>query len=167
MEDRLPVKARVVALLRQKDLTLFAAESCTGGLVTKELTDVPGASTVLYGGVVSYVNDIKQAVLGVSSETLERFTAVSEPCAREMAEGARRLSGCDIGVSTTGYASGGEGVPSDMVGVVFVGIADGKSTEVHRLRLTGDRDAVRRGAVEALFALLWERLTEKRKNDSL
>ena len=149
---------RVVSLLRNKSLTVFTAESCTGGLICKMLTDVSGASSVVRGGVVSYVNEIKKELLGVSAETLDAYTAVSEQCCYEMAEGARRVSGADIGLSVTGYASGGEGVPSDMAGVVYVGISDVYGTSVYRLRLDGSRDDVRRGAACELLDTLASRI---------
>ena len=146
---------RVVASLCEKSLTVFTAESCTGGLVAKMLTDVSGASQVFLGGVVSYTNEIKMSLLGVRNETLDAYSAVSEQCCYEMAEGARTVSGADIGLSTTGYASGGEGVPSDMAGVVYVGISDSYGTSVYRLKLEGNRDEVRRSAsCELLETLL-------------
>ena len=149
---------RVVSLLSDKSLTVFTAESCTGGLISKMLTDVSGASSVVLGGVVSYVNKIKKELLGVSAETLDTYSAVSEQCCYEMAEGARRVSGADIGISTTGYASGGEGVPPDMAGVVYVGISDIYGTSVYRLQLSGSRDEVRRGAACELHETLIYRI---------
>lgn len=152
------LKAQVVAALRRRGWTVFAAESCTGGLLTKELTDVSGASAVVRGGIVSYVNDVKIDLLHVSPATIAAHTEVSEACAREMAEGARAVSGADIGLSSTGYASDGDGVPPGMVGTVYVGLSDPNGTEVHRLTLSGDRSEVRRRAVETLFSLLLRRL---------
>ena len=152
------LKEAAVKQLAAHGLTLFAAESCTGGLVAKEITDVAGASRVFRGGVVSYVNEIKSGVLGVSPTTIGQYTEVSEACAAEMAEGARRLGASDIGVATTGYASGGEGVPAGMTGVVFVAVSDRNGTEVRRLTLTGNRDHVRKLAVKQLFFLLLTRI---------
>ncbi len=149
---------RVVSSLRDKSLTVFTAESCTGGLVAKMLTDVSGASQVILGGVVSYTNEIKMSLLGVRSETLDTYSAVSEQCCYEMAEGARKVSGADIGISTTGYASGGEGVPSDMTGVVYIGISDSYGTSVYRLKLDGSRDEVRRSAACELLETLLMRV---------
>ncbi len=145
---------RVVSCLREKGLTVFTAESCTGGLISKMLTDVSGASSVVLGGIVSYTNEIKESLLGVDPETIDTYTAVSEQCCHEMAEGARRVSGADIGISTTGYASGGEGVPPDMAGVVYIGISDRYGTSVLRLSLDGTRDEVRRGAASELLETL-------------
>ena len=144
----------VIEALTRKGLTVFAAESCTGGLVTKELTEVPGASQVVRGGIVSYVNDIKRGLLHVSQSTLDTYTAVSAECCKEMAENARALSLSDVGVATTGYASGGEGVPPDMVGTVYIAVSDKNGTEVKRLSLTGSRSHIRVMAVKGLLSLL-------------
>ncbi len=148
------LKAVVVKTLMTQGLTLFTAESCTGGLAAKEITDVPGASAVLKGGVVSYTNEIKTGLLGVSPETIARYTEVSAACAAEMAEGARRLSGADLGIASTGYAEGGAGVPEGMAGVVFVALSHKNGTEVEHLTLTGDRDQVRQLAVKHLFTMI-------------
>ena len=113
-----------------------------------------GSSRVLKGGVVSYTNEIKQGLLGVSPETIARYTEVSEACAAEMAEGARRLSGADLGISSTGYAEGGEGVPEGMAGVVFVALSHTNGTQVERLTLTGSREHVRKLAVKHLFTMI-------------
>ncbi|MBO7761315.1 MAG: competence/damage-inducible protein A [Clostridia bacterium] len=148
------IKEAVVKTLREQGLTLFTAESCTGGLAAKEITDVSGSSRVLKGGVVSYTNEIKEGLLGVSPETIARYTEVSEACAAEMAEGARRLSGADLGISSTGYAEGGEGVPEGMAGVVFVALSHKDGTRVERLTLTGNREHVRKLAVKHLFTMI-------------
>ncbi len=148
----------VIETLRSLSLSVFTAESCTGGLVSKLLTDVPGASSAVYGGVVSYTNDIKMSLLGVSAETIDTYTEVSETCCGEMAEGARRVSGADIGLSTTGYASAGACVPDGMAGVVYIGISDRYGTFVSRLSLKGSRDEIRHEAATELLTVLLERL---------
>lgn len=152
----MPVKPEefVVSYLTERGLTLFTAESCTGGLVCKRITDVPGASKVLKGGVVSYTNEIKMNLLGVLPETIARYTEVSEQCAAEMARGAVRVSGADIGVSATGYASGGAGVPEGMTGVVFIGYSDRNGTKVKKLRLNGSREEVREAAADEIFGMI-------------
>lgn len=153
----------VVKYLTEKRLTLFAAESCTGGLVCKRITDVPGASAVLKGGVVSYTNEIKMRLLGVSQETIAVYTEVSAECASEMAKGAKEVSGADIGVSATGYASGGVGVPEGMAGVVFIGYCDKNGTKVKKLRLKGDRSQVREAAVQNIFGMILDNSEEEKK----
>ena len=113
----------VIPRLRQKGLTLSAAESCTGGLIAKRLTDVPGASAAFLGGVVSYTNAVKAGVLGVPRDLLEQYGPVSEPVARAMAEGVRRLTGSDLSVSVTGLAGPDGDDRGNPVGTVYVGLS--------------------------------------------
>lgn len=110
--------------LKEKHLTIAFAESCTGGLASSMVTDIPGSSEYLMGSVVSYTNRVKHQLLGVKQETLERYTAVSEETCREMAEGIRRQLGTDLGVSITGLAGPGGGTQDQPVGLVYVGVAD-------------------------------------------
>src|SRR5581483_10970149 len=111
---------------KEHGLWISLAESCTGGLVSKRLTDVAGSSSYIKLNVVTYANEAKEKVLGVSPQTLETHGAVSEQCAQEMCEGMRRLSNCDIAVSITGIAGPDGGTPEKPVGLVYVGLADGK-----------------------------------------
>lgn len=129
----------VVKSLSEKGLTVSTAESCTGGLIGKMLTEVSGASEVYKFGFITYSNEAKAALVGVSEETLERYTAVSEETAREMAKGARERSGSDIGIAVTGYA----GPTGDNVGLVFIGVSDKSGTEAFRFMQHGDRERVR------------------------
>ena len=148
---------RLVALAKDKKLTLGTAESCTGGLIGATLTSVSGASAVFFGGIISYDNSVKEAVLGVKKETLLTVGAVSHDTAVQMAEGARRVLGTDLAVSVTGIAGPTGGTPTKPVGTVFIAVArrDGKTlcTENHFL---GDRDAVRTQTVEKAITLLTE-----------
>ncbi len=146
---------RVVTLFADKGLTVATAESCTGGLIAAQLTEVAGCSRVLGTGVVSYSWDCKQQLLGVSKETLETDGAVSARTAREMAVGIRRRSGASVGVSVTGEA-GPAAAESCPIGTVFVAMADKKRVWVTELHLSGDRASIRRQA--AGFAL--ERLRQ-------
>lgn len=114
---------RLVEKLTACGLTVCTAESCTGGLIAKLITDVPGSSAVFAGGCVSYTEAVKHRVLGVSQEVLDTETAVSEACAKEMAQKARELFGTDIAVSATGYAGPGGGTERDPVGTVYIGAA--------------------------------------------
>ena len=147
---------KTVSYLTEKGLTLFTAESCTGGLVCKRITDVPGASKVLKGGVVSYTNGIKTDLLGVLPETIARHTEVSEQCAAEMAQGARKVSGADIG---------GAGVPEGMTGVVFIGYSDRNGTKVKKLRLNGSRIEVREAAADEIFRMITGCSSERKENE--
>ncbi|MGE5415301.1 MAG: competence/damage-inducible protein A [Acidobacteriota bacterium] len=151
--DTLP--AVVVKALAEKSLTVALAESCTGGLVSKLITDVPGSSDVLWGGVVSYSNDAKVKFLGVKPETLERYGAVSEQTAREMAEGIRKEADSDFGIGITGIAGPGGGTEHKPVGLVYIALADKNETRVKELSFLGGRDSTR--ILTAKSALDWLR----------
>ena len=146
--------AEVLALCKQRGLTLATAESCTGGLAAKELTDVPGASAVFMGGGVSYWSEIKAKVLGVPRPLLVEYGAVSEPVARAMAEGARRLTGAAIALAVTGVAGPDRDDRGNDVGTVFIALAAEGTTVCRPLSLSGSRDEIRRDAVSAMWALL-------------
>lgn len=123
----------VVRELGKAGKTLATAESCTGGLLAKRITDVSGASQVFEMGAVTYANRIKEKVLGVSHETLEAHGAVSEETAREMARGIRRAADSDLGVGITGIAGPGGGTPEKPVGLVYIALCDGEHTWVRRM----------------------------------
>ena len=125
----------VIQALKTKDLTLGVAESCTGGLIAKRLTDVPGASAAFKGGIVSYTNEIKENLLGVPPHMLERYGAVSKEVAAAMAEGARQALGCDIALSATGVAGPDKDDWGNEVGTMFVAISTFKGTHVRALHL--------------------------------
>lgn len=133
----------VLDLLREKGKTLCTAESCTGGLIAKRLTDIPGASAVFHGGVVSYVNQVKAHVLGVPQELLDEYGAVSEPVARAMAEGARKALEADLAVAVTGVAGPDPDDRGNQVGTVWVAFADGGQTQAQLLHLGASRTRVR------------------------
>ena len=120
--------------------TVATAESCTGGLIAKRLTDVPGASSVYLGSCVTYANSAKEALVGVKHETLEKYGAVSEQTATEMARGVRKALGADIGISTTGIAGPGGGTPEKPVGTVWVGISSEKGDRALLLHLSPRRE---------------------------
>ena len=141
----------VVGLLRRRGETISFAESCTGGMVAARLVDVPGASNVLGEAHVTYADAAKARVLGVRPETLEKHTAVSAPCAREMAEGARRVSGADWAAATTGYAGPDGGEDGTPVGTVYIAVAGPDGTTVEERHFKGARQFVR--TVAASWAL--------------
>ena len=155
------MESNVLALLKSRRLTFSAAESCSGGLIAKRITDLPGASSVFSGGVVSYSNAVKAAVLGVPEELLDRYGAVSEPVARAMAEGVRLLTGSDLSVSVTGVAGPGRDERDNPVGLVYIGLATPHGTRVETCRFSGDRHAIRTAAADGAFALLLQYLTEE------
>ena len=119
--------------LKEKGMKIATAESCTGGLVSKRITEIPGASDVFECGVCSYANRIKHELLGVSEQTLERYGAVSPQTAQQMAEGIRRLSGAEIGISVTGIAGPGGGTEEKPVGLVFLAAACENKVYVQKL----------------------------------
>ena len=148
--------AEVVDAATRAGVTLGCAESCTGGLVSGALTAVPGSSAAVRGGVVSYAIAVKRAVLGVSDEVLDApgVGAVSSECAAQMAEGARRVLGCDVAVSVTGIAGPGGAEPGKPVGTVWLGLAAPSGTTTCLETFPGSRDDVRRAAVLRALALL-------------
>ena len=123
----------VVTLLKERHLTAATAESCTGGLISKRLTDVPGASEVFGCGIVSYSNDVKEKILGVKREHLKKYGAVSEVVAASMARGVQKLSGADIGVSVTGIAGPASDDTNKPVGLVYIAVTDGESFRLKKL----------------------------------
>ncbi len=142
------INEALVALLVQKGLKIATAESCTGGLLAKLITDVSGASAVFDYGIVSYANEIKWGQLGVKRETVETYGAVSEQTAREMAQCAAKNAGADIGLSTTGIAGPTGGTAEKPNGTCYIGVYFNGTTTVTRVN-TGLSD---RNQNRVLFA---------------
>ena len=157
--DGLNLAEHTVKLLIEKGVTVAAAESCTGGELEKRITDIPGASAALRGGVVVYTNEAKHLLLGIPMETIEKHGAVSFEVAAELAERVRRKLGADLGVGVTGLAGpDGDGVHE--VGTVFISLSDGRRTWVREKRLTSrDRATVRLYACQNAFDMLRRYLT--------
>ena len=134
------IEKQTVELLKSKKLKLATAESCTGGLISKRITDVSGSSEVFEGGVVCYSNRFKENVLGVSPETLKKYGAVSRETAREMVKGVLSLTKADIAVAVTGIAGPSSDDTNKPVGLVYIAVSDGKTTKVKKLlnNFTGD-----------------------------
>ena len=147
------LEAAVFALLKEKGFTLGTAESCTGGLVAKRMTDLAGVSSVFRGGVVSYATEVKHTVLGVDQDLLDQYGAVSEPVARAMAEGARKVLGCDLAISTTGVAGPDPDERGNPVGLVFIGLATPDGTWVRKVNLSMGRQRIRHIAASHGFDL--------------
>jgi nicotinamide-nucleotide amidase len=148
------LEAVVGAMLRERRQSVSVAESCTGGLLGQRLTDVPGSSDYFWGGFLTYTEQMKIKLLGVPAEELRQHGAVSEACARAMAEAARALTGSDYALSITGYAGPEGGTEENPVGTVFIGLAAAKGTRVRRLRFPGDRSLVRALAAQSALDLL-------------
>ena len=146
----------VSAALLERGLTLSAAESCTGGLIAKRMTDLPGASKVFRGGVVSYTNGVKSGILGVPEALLEEQGAVSEPVARAMAEGCRRVCGSDLAVSVTGVAGPESDDRGNEVGTVYIALASDQGTICRKLSCGKGRgrERVRSAAAQNAFDML-------------
>ena len=148
---------RLRALLGERtDITLGTAESCTGGNIAARITRIAGSSAYFNGGIVSYANAVKHQVLGVSEEVLANPGAVSEPCARMMAEGAQRVLGTTLAVSTTGIAGPGGATPFKPVGLVYIARAGFGETVVEEHHFAGDRAAVIAQATDRALDLLVE-----------
>ena len=137
------LEAAVLALLKTQGKTLSTAESCTGGLIAKRMTDLSGASAVFLGGVVSYTNQVKAGVLGVPEALLEQYGAVSDPVARAMCQGARQVLGSDLALSVTGVAGPDADDRGNPVGLVFIALTDGTNTWVRKTDLGLERARVR------------------------
>jgi len=144
----------IVRLLAERKATLALAESCTGGCIAHRVTNVPGASAVLLAGLVTYSNAAKQRFLGVQAETLAQHGAVSEPVAREMAEGARRETQADYALSVTGIAGPSGGTPEKPVGTVFIGLAGPSGTVTERNFNPYDRETFKQVTAQQALDLL-------------
>lgn len=146
-----PIELELGIRLKKNNWTISTAESCTGGLISKTITDAPGSSVYLMGSAVTYSNQAKMKLLGVNPETLEKFGAVSEQTALEMAQGSAKLFGTDCAISTTGIAGPDGGTPEKPVGLVYIGILTPKGTKVFRQLFSGTRQDVRHRTL--MFAL--------------
>ncbi len=157
------LEAAVIESARSLLATVAVAESCTGGFISHRLTNVPGASEVVLAGLVTYANTAKQHVLGVKASTLAEFGAVSEPVAREMAEGVRRVSGADFGLSVTGIAGPAGGSPAKPVGTAFIGLAHRDGCEVVRQLNPFDRETFKFATSQQALDLLRRALRNRNR----
>lgn len=158
---KLPEK--LVAVLKEKQLVAATAESCTGGLIAKRITDVSGSSAVFNCGIVSYSNEIKHSVLGVSNETLSKYGAVSEQTVREMVAGVLKISNADVAVAVSGIAGPASDNTAKPVGLIYIAGSDGKKTVIKKLenKFTGDirrlnRESASDEALQILLSLVGE-----------
>ncbi len=165
MDQSLPLfpESPEITLSRQlgagNGATVATAESCTGGAIAGRITSVAGSSAYFLGGLVAYDNDIKIRLLGVPSDIIERHGAVSEQCARLMAEGARKLFESDLAVASTGIAGPDGGTSTKPVGLVYISVATAESTSVQEFRFSGDRRAVVDQATDAALTALVAEVT--------
>jgi PncC family amidohydrolase len=154
-----PVEEIVGRLLLGHRMKLAVAESCTGGLVMHRLTNIPGSSRYLLGGVVAYANEIKIRILGVPEETLTSYGAVSAEAAQAMAEGVRRLLGTDVALAVTGIAGPTGDTPDKPVGLTYVALATPKTSLWRRYEWAGSRLQNKEASAEAALRLLQEWLS--------
>jgi nicotinamide-nucleotide amidase len=152
--DNEELESVIVRLLTEGKQTLALAESCTGGCIAHRMTNVPGASAVLLAGLVTYSNEAKKKFLDVRLETLEQHGAVSEPVAREMAEGARKQTGADYAISVTGIAGPGGGTDAKPVGTVFMGLAGNFETMVAQHLNPFDRETFKQVTADQALEML-------------
>ena len=145
----------------EKGITIGTAESCTGGLVGKMLTDLGGSSGYYQGGIISYANAVKEQVLGVSPETLATYGAVSEETAKEMVEGVFRVLRTDYAIATTGIAGPGGGSQEKPVGLVYIGIGTPRGITVHKEIFIGDRTSIRKSVAERAIQYVYKELIER------
>lgn len=149
---------QLVDLLKKRSLKIASVESCTGGLISKIITDAPGSSDVFDLGITTYSNEMKNKMVGVPTDILQRYGAVSPQTAREMAAGILNVSGADIGVATTGIAGPGGGTPEKPIGLVYTAIAisdDENTVQVKKLMIddvNADRDYIRNKTAESVLS---------------
>lgn len=161
MEEAVEDLVRAVAAeFNGRSYRLAVAESCTGGGLAAAITDLPGVSSFFEGGIVSYSNEVKEALLGVPAAVLRGHGAVSEPTARAMAEGVRERLRADVGVGITGVAGPDGGTPSKPVGLVHVAVATPFGMHSRHDVWTGDRRNVRAASVQAALSLILEALKD-------
>jgi PncC family amidohydrolase len=152
--DENALEVVVGQLLTRRGLTLAVAESCTSGLVSHRITDVPGSSAYYQGSITAYSNEVKERVLHVRRDTLERYGAVSEQAAQEMAQGVRDVLRTDVGLAVTGIAGPDGGTPEKPVGLVYVALAAPDGAWVERYVWDGDRWENKARSAEAALDLL-------------
>jgi PncC family amidohydrolase len=155
-EQLVGLAERLQANCLARGLTVAVAESCTGGLVADAITDVPGSSGYFLGGIVSYSNDAKVALLGVSAEVLASHGAVSAQVCRAMAEGARDRFSADLAAGVTGVAGPDGGTEAKPIGLTYVAVADGAGADVRRFVWSGDRSSNKDASAAAVLELLVE-----------
>ncbi|MDO5562902.1 MAG: CinA family protein [Synergistaceae bacterium] len=158
-EDIRALSEKLVGLASHAKLTLSFAESCTGGMAAAAVTDISGASSMFLGSAVTYSNEAKMSVLGVSGDVLERYGAVSSECAEQMAVGSRRIYGSDIAMSVTGIAGPDGGSAEKPVGTVWFGFSDKDGAATFMRAFKGGRKEIREASVKQILFFVIERLS--------
>jgi PncC family amidohydrolase len=150
--------------LKERGWTLSIAESCTGGLISDRLTDVPGSSDYFEGGMVTYSNESKAKHLGIPLDYIKKYGAVSPQVARKMAQGVRKAFNTTFGLSTTGVAGPTGGTKRAPIGRVFIGFTNGRRTWVRREDFKGSRREIKRKAAERSLKFFYETLIRSRRS---
>jgi PncC family amidohydrolase len=161
-----PLEKIVGRLLTEQKLTIALAESCTGGLIAHRLTNVPGSSAYLIGGVVSYANEAKERMLGVSHQTIQEHGAVSEETAREMSRGIRRLLQTDVALAVTGIAGPSGGTPEKPVGLTYIALAAEDLERCKKYLWQGDRWTNKEQSAEAALGMLRQYLEARQNSEA-
>ena len=159
--EGMTLEEQIVALMREKNLTLAVAESCTGGMLSSRIIDVAGVSDVYKAGFVTYANEAKQNLIGVKEETLMQYGAVSEQTAREMVLGAIKAAGADMALATTGIAGPGGGTKEKPVGLVYIACGNADAVIVERCLFDGTRSEIRQASVEHALEMLYRGIMKK------
>ena len=154
------LEANIGRILKEHNYTIACAESCTGGLLTSRLTDVPGSSAYIKSSIVAYANEIKINLLKVKPETIEEFEVTSKEVALEMAGGVRKLMGSDLGVGTTGIAGPTGSTEKSPIGFVYIAVSGIHGDLVEEHHLIGNRTEVKWQATEAALMMIRKYLTE-------
>ena len=149
---------KIIEKLKQSKLTLSVADSCTGGLISKIITDFPGASKFFLYCVVSYNDESKKEILKVKEEVLKKYGAVSKEVASAMLEGVNKILNTDISISITGIAGPTGGTREKPIGTVYIGIKFKNEIKVHKFNFNGNRIVIRKKIAYMVFQLLWEKL---------
>lgn len=157
------MEREIAKLLKKYNLKISTAESCTGGLIAAALVNVPGISAQFEEGYITYSNEAKERLLGVSHKTLEQYGAVSVQTAEEMAQGARRAAHTDLSVISTGIAGPDGGTREKPVGLVYLACAHPNGVNVKRHVFDGDRQEIRRASVEAALKLVIQVIQQEYK----
>lgn len=158
MPEVQPVENTLVSALKARDLSLAAAESCTGGLIACRITDVPGASAVFLGGIVAYANAVKMKQLQVAEDILIQDGAVSEACARAMASGAAQALSADCAMAVTGIAGPDGGTPEKPVGLVYIATAYAEEIKVTENHFSGTRASIKTQTADTAMKQLLSQL---------
>ncbi|MGB9672545.1 MAG: CinA family protein [Anaerolineales bacterium] len=167
MKKPLYLEEAIAPLFRKLNWSLALAESCTGGLISHRVTNISGASDYYHGGINAYTNEVKNQLLDVKSETLEKYGAVSEPTVRQMAEGAKSLLHSDVAVSVSGIAGPSGGTPQKPVGTVWIGLALPHQTDAFLYHFHGDRLSIKNQTAENALWLLYKALVQQVEQSSL